>query len=170
MSDTTFERNGAAEPSRGRPKARETVLYGGLIVGVLDISYAFAFWALRGVGPARVLRSVASGLLGAAAREGGAGVAHLGALLHILIAFTVAFVYNAASLKLPLLVRRPVPCGLIYGVLAYFFMNYVVIPLSAVPRSSAPFNVTWFVCSVIAHALFVGLPPALLARYSARAN
>jgi hypothetical protein len=168
MTDVTFERGGATAPTTGRPKARETILYGGLVVGVLGISYAIAFWALKGVGAARVLRSVASGLLGASARDGGTGTAVLGLALHFLIAFTIAAVYYFASLKLPILVRRPVPCGLLYGVAAYFFMNYVVLPLSAFPRSNAPFNVTWFLCSVIAHALFVGLPPALLARYSAK--
>lgn len=154
-------------PSDPRPKARPTILYGGLAVGVLDILYAITFWWLKGVSPVRVLQSVAAGVLGAAAREGGGATALLGLALHFLIAFIIAAVYYLAALRLPLLVRRPVLSGLAYGVAAYFFMNYVVIPLSAVPRSSAPFNVTWFVASLVAHALFVGLPPALLARRSA---
>lgn len=169
MTDAAAAYADAGAHTRLRPRALPTVLYGGLVVGVLDISYAVIFWWLRGVGAERVLQSVASGLLGAAAREGGARTAALGLALHFLIAFTVAAVYYAASLRLPVLVSRPVLCGLAYGVAAYFFMNYVVIPLSAVPRSTAPFNVAWFACSVVAHALFVGLPPALFAHLSARA-
>lgn len=157
-------------PSNLRPRALPTILYGGLVVGVLDILYAFTFWWLKGVGPVRILQSVAAGVLGADARTGGAFSATLGGVLHFFIAFTIAAVYYAASLKLPVLIRRPFVSGLAYGVAAYFFMNYVVIPLSAVPRSTAPFNVAWFTCSLIAHALFVGLPPALFAWRSAKSH
>jgi hypothetical protein len=169
MSDAALAHTADDAPDNLRPRARATILYGGLAVGVLDILYAFTFWWLKGVGPARILQSISSGLLGAAAYQGGAKTAVLGGALHFLIAFTIAAVYYAVSLKLPVLVRSPFLWGPLYGAAVYFFMNYVVIPLSAVPRAAA-FNVAWFVCSVIAHALLVGLPVALLARRSAKAR
>jgi hypothetical protein len=61
--------------------------------------------------------------------------------------------------KQPILVRRPVPCGLGFGVAVYFFMKYVVLPLSAVVRLT-PFDPL----AMIGHAFLVGLPIALVAR------
>jgi hypothetical protein len=59
------------------------VLLGGLVAGALDISYAWAFWALKaGVPAMRIFQSVAKGLLGPASYRGGATTAALGLLLH----------------------------------------------------------------------------------------
>jgi len=63
---------------------------------------------------------------------------------------------------MPVLRTRAVLFGLLYGVAVYFFMNYLVLPLSAVARS--PFHFGLFLNGVIGHALFVGLPIALYAR------
>ena len=168
-SDTAFARPAAGATSAGRPRAFDTIVYGGLIVGVLDITDAILFWWLRnGVSPTRILQSVASGLLGAAAFEGGTKTALLGLLLHFLIAFIVVLVYYGASLRFPQLVRRAVPWGLLYGVAVYFVMNYVVLPLSAFPQRPASFALAPFLNGVIGHALFVGLPIALIARHSAK--
>ncbi|HET9766226.1 MAG TPA: hypothetical protein VFS60_05235, partial [Thermoanaerobaculia bacterium] len=60
------------------------VLFGGLTVGILDITDAIVFWFLRAdAPPMRILQSVAAGLLGRqAARAGGWPTALLGLLLH----------------------------------------------------------------------------------------
>jgi hypothetical protein len=70
------------------------VLAGGLAAGVIDITYACAFWAIKaGVRPTRIFQSVAAGLLGRqAAVAGGASTAALGLALHFFIALTVAVV------------------------------------------------------------------------------
>jgi len=44
----------------------------------------------------------------------------------------------------------------------YFFMNYLVLPLSAVAAST--FHLGLFLNGVIGHALFVGLPISFFAR------
>lgn len=169
MSVETDAARPAGESGRfGRPRAFETVVCGGLVVGVLDIADAVLFWLLyRGVSPARVLQSVAAGLVGPASYAGGRKTALLGLLLHFLIAFIVAAVYYAASLRIRGLVSRAALSGLAYGVAVYFVMNYVVLPLSAFPGGS-PFAPAPFLNGVLAHALLVGLPVALLARRSAR--
>jgi len=59
----------------------------------------------------------------------------------------------------PVLVRQAVPCGLAFGVAVYFFMKYVVLPLSAVPRVGS-----FEPAAMVGHALLVGLPIAVLAR------
>lgn len=148
-----------------RPRAFQTILYGGLIVGVLDALDAMIFNGLYGgVSPARVWRFVASGLLGRASFDGGLKTAALGLLIHFLIAFILATIYYGASLYFPVLVRRAVLWGLLYGVAVYFVMRYIVTPLSAAPPLT--FSVASLLNGVIGHALLVGLPIALVARRS----
>src|SRR5919112_6223459 len=122
-----------------RPRALDTILYGGLAVGILDGLFALVFYGLiLGAKPTRIFQSVAAGLLGRAAFEGGTRTFLLGVLLHFVVATCIAAVYYALSLKLPVLIRRPVVCGLVYGLVAYLVMNYVVVPLSAIgPRPSS---------------------------------
>jgi hypothetical protein len=134
-------------------------------VGVLDAIAAMAVaYAARAVPPARVWQSVAAGLLGRdAAARGGLATALLGLGLHFFIAFTVAAVYLGASRRVGILTRRPVVCGVVYGVCVFFFMNQVVIPLSAIGRGGFP-ALPALLRGLIVHALFVGLPAALAAR------
>jgi hypothetical protein len=147
----------------------EATLWGGLTAGALDAVLAVVLYRAA---PVAIFHSIASGLLGRAAYEGGLATAALGALLHFVIAFGAAATYATASLALPLLVRRAVPCGLAFGVCVYFFMNYVVLPLSAV-AFARPFhlallaNGTWL-GGLAGHMLLVGLPIALFTRRAAQ--
>lgn len=169
MSTDAVTRAGDDASATGRPRALDTILYGGLAVGVLDGLFALTFYGLvLGVPKLRIFQSVAAGLLGRAAFEGGVRTFLLGVLLHFAVATCIAAVYYAASLKLPVLIRRAVVCGLVYGLLAYLVMNYVVIPLSA--ATPGRFSLRTFLPAFIAHAFLVGLPVALLARRSATAN
>src|SRR5216110_972324 len=69
-------------------------MLGGLVAGTFAITYACTYWYLkRGVMPARVLRSVASGLLGDASFTGGWRTAALGLVLHYCIATSMAVTY-----------------------------------------------------------------------------
>jgi hypothetical protein len=52
--------------------------------------------------------------------------------------------------------------GLAYGVVVYFFMRYVVIPISAAP--SLPFSLAGLARGLAIHLVCVGLPIALVAR------
>ncbi len=142
--------------------AARAILVGTLAVGVLDAIDAVVFFGLRGVSPLRCFQAIASGLLGRAAFQGGAPTALLGAALHFFIAFGIVSVYYVASGRLAVLTRWPILCGLVYGVFVYFFMNHVVLPLSAVARGT--FVLPVFLNGVIGHALLVGLPSAILAR------
>jgi hypothetical protein len=170
MSEKVYEGSGEAA-SFERPRAFDTILYGGLVVGILDMLFAFTFYGLiLGVKPLRIFQSVASGLLGRAAFEGGVKTFLLGLLLHFVVATCIATVYYVASLKLPFLIHQAVVSGLIYGMFAYLVMNYVVIPLSAIGPRSTPKRLSIFLTEIIGHAFLVGLPLALLARRSARAN
>jgi hypothetical protein len=141
------------------------VLYGGLVAGTLDLSAAFiSSWLRGGVGPVRVMQSIASGLLGAASFTGGAGSAALGVALHFLIATVATAVFYVASRSLRFLVDQAAAAGLLYGVIVYVFMNFVVIPLSAVPRRAAPAPLSGRIVGLLIIMFCVGLPIAILVR------
>jgi len=147
-----------------RPRARGTILYGGLTVGVLDGLAASVSSALRGTSPVRVFQYVASALVGPASFDGGLSTAALGVSMHFLVAFSAAAVYYLAGRSFPVLIRQAIVCGVIYGVVVYFVMSRVVVPLSA--ARALPFSPT----QVFIHIFCVGLPIALLARRSAGAK
>ncbi len=136
------------------------ILLAGLIAGVLDLTAALVTYGLRGLKPVRVLQAIASGLLGLDSYKGGLKTAALGVVLHFIIATAAAAIYYAASRKLKFLVRQAIVCGLLYGIAVYFFMNLVVLPLSAFPHKVS-FPLSSLVTGLIVHMLCVGLPISL---------
>jgi len=146
-----------------KPKAYRPILLGGLIAGTLDILAAFVSSGLRGVSPTQVLQAIASGLLGADSFKGGFATAALGLILHLFIATTATAVYYAASRKLKALVEQAIVFGLVYGVAVFVFMNFIVLPLSAVPFKP-PHTLDAIVTGVLILMFCVGLPIALVVR------
>jgi hypothetical protein len=67
-----------------------------------------------------------------------------------------------ASMRLPILTRRPILMGLAYGLATYVVMNYVVLPLSHA-KHGGPFVLSTFVNNLGAHLFMVGVPLALIA-------
>ncbi len=156
----------------GRPSAFDTIVLGGLAIGVLDFLDASIFFTQYfGITVQRVWQGVAAGVLGReAAIAGGWNTAALGILLHFVVAFCIATVYYFLSRNITFLIRHPIICGLAYGVIANYVMQFVVIPLSAIGWRSTAFDVGSTLNSVIGHALIVGLPVALIASWSAKRN
>ena len=156
----------------GRPAGKErsraitAIAVGGVAAGILDICSAIGAWLPRGVPPVRILQSVASGVYGGDAYQGGWSTAIVGLGLHFLIALTAAAVFYAASRVLRFMTDRPVLAGFIYGELVYLFMNFVVIPLSAIGER-APLSLQSLITGPIGHLLFVGLPISLAVRHYA---
>ena len=144
------------------------ILYGGLVVGVFDLLDAFIFFGLRsGARPIGILHSIAAGAIGRdAARAGGIRTAALGVLLHFAIAFIITAIYVVASRFLPVLRKRWIICGLAFGVIAYFVMTFVVVPLSNAGPGRISFAlpaVPILMNGLAIHALGVGLPAAYFA-------
>ena len=156
--------------TQSRAHAAVLVLSGGLIAGALDIGYACVFWALKaGVSATRIFQSVAAGLVGKASFEGGGRTAALGLGLHFFIAGSMSVAYYVVARRWSVLVRRPVLCGVAYGILLYVLMNYVVVPLSAAPQGSR--DPWWIVLTIVVHMFLIGLPIGLLSgRAAAEAN
>ena len=146
------------------------VVVGGLIAGALDMAYACIYWAIAADLPVqRIFQSVAAGLLGPAARDGGWPTALLGLGLHFFMTLVMSAIYFGASRRLPALWQRPVVYGAAYGLAIYVVMNFLVVPLSATGRG-LPGNTFWTWLSVAMHMLIVGIPIALCARQARTAS
>jgi hypothetical protein len=155
----------------GTSAGAKAIFWGGLACGVLDISQAFLAWGLlMKIPPYRILQSVAGGALGQASFQMGWRSAVLGLGFHFLIAFGAATVYWVASQRIHFMIRHVLVSGMIYGECVYVFMNFVVVPLSALHRFPI-FSLAHILTGPIGHTILVGLPIALIARrYSAKAG
>ena len=138
------------------------------MIGVCDATAATTNAVLDGGSFTRVWQFVASGLLGRASFEGGVGTVVVGLLCHFFIALCVMASYYALSRKFPVLVRYALPCGILYGIIVFFFMRNVIVPLSAVAPRRGAFNWTRLLTGIFIHMFFVGLPAALMTRAGAR--
>ena len=138
------------------------ILIGGGIAGALDITYAMTAYAIKGIKPIVILQSVASGVQGADAYHGGVQSAALGLGLHFFMTTLMALGYVMAATLFPMLGTRPVVSGVAYGVLMFFVMNYVVVPLSLAVPGRPPEGV-FLIGAIFAHTCLVGIPIALAA-------
>jgi hypothetical protein len=130
------------------------VVAGGLVLATLDLFFACAFWnVLRDVPPQRILQSIAAGVQGRAAFEGGTSSVLLGLACHYFIATMMVLAYVLAAARMRSLVQQPVRYGLLYGLLLYGVMSYVVVPLSNAPQPTKVY-LPWVAASIIMHAVF----------------
>jgi hypothetical protein len=144
-------------------KPAHAIIGGTLVVGTLDILDAIVFFGIRnGTTPIRIFHSIAAGWLGRSAYQGGLPAAALGLATHYFIAFGIVTTYFLASRKIDALVRRPILYGVLYGIAAYFVMNRVVIPLSAIGPQRFVIGPPFF-NGILIHALGIGIPSALFA-------
>lgn len=148
------------------PNAMLALLWAGFTCGTMDITAALVVYGFFGLKPMRLLQGIASGLLGSRAYSGGLATALLGLLCHFVIAFGAAAVYLAASRGLGFLIEHALVSGVLYGVVVYFFMNRIVLPLSAAAKR--PFSLQQMMIGVIIHIFCVGLPIALSVRRFSR--
>ena len=143
--------------------AARVILWSGLIAGVLDLAGAcLVAWIRGGVTPIRVFHSISSGIYGAAAFTGGVKMAALGIVLHFIIATTWAAAYYLASRRIEFLISKPMVAGVLYGVVVYLFMNFIILPLSAVARR--PVSLSSRAIGLLVIILCIGLPIAFIVR------
>ncbi len=126
------------------------ILLGGFIAGTIDVAAAAL---INGINPIRILHFITGGVLGKAALAPDPVNPVLGLVLQWIMSLLIAAVYVVAAQRLPLLKRRWIECGLAYGVVVFFVMNYVVVPLSAWQKVPG-FTVESFVENLIAMLLF----------------
>ena len=138
-------------------------LLGGLIAAVLDIAYAIIFFGFRGVSAQRILQSVASGMLGSRAYNGGSATALLGLALHFALMLVIALIFFVAARRIRWLTARPYIAGAVFGVIVYWTMNLVVVPLSA-SQGSFTWHPVIVPAGLLVHIVLIGMPIAWAVR------
>ena len=116
----------SGSPTRG---LFSRVVVAGLAGAAVDFVYATTLGLVDGRGPVKVWQGVAGGWLGKAARDGGLASAGLGLATHVGIAACMAAAYALAATRLPILYRRPLLMGALYGLPLYGVMYRIVLPL-----------------------------------------
>jgi uncharacterized membrane protein YagU involved in acid resistance len=135
------------------------ILLGGVIAATIDIGAACV---MSGRSPGFILQVIAGGLLGKATFDGGVATMLLGVVLQEAMGLLIATMYVLLAKSIPVLLRRWIISGLAYGVVIFFVMNYVVVPLSAW-KSTPHFTSAKFAANMAAMLLF-GLIVAFFAR------
>jgi hypothetical protein len=148
------------------PQVR-AVLVGGTVAAALDILFAITWAAVNGRTPGWLLQTVATGLLGKSAYEGGAPAAILGLAAHFALSYGWAALFVAAASRLRWLVAKPFFTGPAFGVLVFFAMRLVVLPLSAFPYPVS-FSQPGATLDLLSHLFFFGLPIAWAAAKALR--
>lgn len=148
------------------PKLR-AILVGGTIAGALDILFAITWAAINGRTPAWLLQTVATGLLGEPAYSGGVPTAILGLASHFALSFGWAALFVAVASRLPALVAKPAFTGPAFGILVFFAMRLVVLPLSAFPFP-VTFSQPGATLDLLSHMFLFGLPIAFAAAKALR--
>jgi uncharacterized membrane protein YagU involved in acid resistance len=149
-------------PLRASYPAVYAILAGGLVAGILDITYAIVAYGATGVPSRVILQSVASGWLGKGAYSGGWPVAALGLASHLALTCIMAAVFVAAARRFSPLRARPLAMGALFGLAVFAAMNYVVVPLSA--AAVQPPRGVFLAGGLLAHVFLVGIPIAFFAR------
>jgi hypothetical protein len=138
----------------------KTSIYAGLIAGTVDIGAACT---INQIGPVPILRFIASGLLGTPlAHE--PWVYCVGLILQWIMSIIIAAIFVFAASKIPALLRRWAAAGIAYGIVVYFVMTFVVVPLSR--ARSGHVTMTSFIENLLAMILF-GLIVAYIAKRGA---
>src|SRR4051794_35649665 len=106
------------------------IVTGTAVSGSLDLLSAFAFSAVKGVGPIRVLQSVAAGPFGdPMMQETSVPVALAGLVVHYALMTVMVTVFTLTALKLRFILEQPLLWGLAYGFAIYLVMYWFVLPL-----------------------------------------
>ena len=139
-------------------------LFAGATVAVLDGAFAVVAYVsiLHLTTATRIFQSIAAGLLGKAAYDGGTSTAALGVLCHFIVAFGWTTVYLVLSRRITSIRQfassnaGTIITGLAYGAVMWLAMNFVVVPNSAAHR---PPVTNWqFWLQLVWHMIALGPP------------
>ena len=136
-----------------------------LISGSLDILFAMILTVTRGGEIGNMLRSVASGPF-PSATEMGTGGAVLGLAVHFALMAIMAAVFMVIVRNRRSLLDTPYRTGMAYGVVTYFIMNWIVVPLRF--DAPLPLKPMQLATQLFVHIILVGIPFALIAARSLR--
>lgn len=151
MSVATAPHHSPRYPAFGR--AVRYAIVGGIVLGCVDILFAWLFWRDHGLTIAGVFQSIARGVYGKQAATLGATSVVVGAACHFFIATCMVLAWIEFVAFKPAFNRRWPAWGALYGVVLYLFMNFVLLPMTPVgwPKFANP---EWIEASVFMHLLF----------------
>jgi hypothetical protein len=142
-------------------KIWKPILVATLVCGTVDIVFAMILTVAFGRHIPDMLRYVASGPFPAATDMGTQG-AILGLMVHFVL---MAIMVEALILLIrerPQLLETPYRTALAFGVITYFIMNWVVVPLRF--HTPLPPKLLSIATQMFAHIVLVGLPATFIAR------
>jgi hypothetical protein len=153
---------------RGSSSQVRSIVSAGLVIaiqgGVDQTTFAVV---TQQVTPVTFFQFIASAVLGPAAFAGGYVTVLLGLLIHLVVAFIVAGVFILAASKIALLRRTVFVSALLYGA-AVAIISGALLPFTAAPK--VPVTTLSVVHGLIADAVFIGLPLAMIVWLGARAQ
>lgn len=128
------------------------------IGGTLDILSAFVFGGMAGIGPAQILRFIASGPFGDSVRQGGTSEALLGLFVHFALMAIIVTIFVLTATLLDAFRHHWPAAGAAYGVAIYLVMYWIVTPARF---GTYPEIDLWSVgTALFSHIVCVGLPIA----------
>jgi hypothetical protein len=136
-------------------------MLGTLVCGTLDLLFAVILTLLRGKEPGAMLRFVASGPFADATGWGSVG-SLLGVVVHFALMAIMVAVLVLLLVRRPELMDTPWRTALAFGVLTYFAMNWVVVPLRF--HTPLPPKLLPLATQLFAHVVLVGMPATFIAR------
>jgi uncharacterized membrane protein YagU involved in acid resistance len=136
------------------------IALGTAVAGTLDILFAMILTIAFGSEIGSMLRRVGSGPFPQAVDMGAAG-SILGLLVHFSLMAIMAAVFVMLVQTKPQLLDTPYRTGVAYGLVTYFVMNWLVVPLRFdTPLPPKPLSIA---TQMFAHIVLVGIPMALIA-------
>jgi len=145
----------------------KTIALSTLVSGTLDILFAMILTLAFGRHIPDMLRFVASGPFPSATEMGGGG-AILGLVVHFTLMAIMAAIFVAVVRARPALLDTPWRTALAWGVITYFAMNWLVVPLRF--HSPLPPKTLSIVTQAFAHLVLVAIPMTFIARRYLRAR
>ena len=141
----------------------KAVLLTTLVAGTLDIIAAHVHLTiLRGVFPTKMFYGIAAGAIGLkTALTGGPAIFVLGVFIHYFISFSFTLFFFLLYPAVRKLSSNKYLNGLPYSVFVWLTMNFIVLPLTALPRKPFVFNIHQAVGFLILVVVF-GLPISIM--------
>jgi hypothetical protein len=148
-----------------KPSIATPIVLATLVSGTLDILLAMILTVAFGRQIPDMLRFVASGPFPGATDMGAAG-AILGLLVHFGLMASMAAAFVLIVRARPQLLETPWRTALAFGVITYFVMNWLVVPLRF--HSPLPPKPLSIATQLFAHIVLVAMPFALIAARTLR--
>jgi uncharacterized membrane protein YagU involved in acid resistance len=140
----------------------------GLIAGTLDITAAcLNAYIKNDTAPMQVLKGVASGAFDPKTFSNGTLLPVFGLLIHFFIAISFTFFFFFLAKQFPLLIKYPIPIGLLYGIFVWATMRFIILPYLSRLNPKPIVGKEAITNAAIAAGIIVvcvGIPVALLAR------